>query len=788
MDIQIKEIEDKWRKKWDEMKLYSFSEDERPLYTMDIPPPTISGDLHMGHAFSYPHQDFVARYKRMRGYNVCYQFGFDDNGLATERYTEKKTGRKGKDTPLQEFARLCREQSSAATERMIDVFRRMGISSDFSDYYKTSSPESLKISQSAFLELARKGRAYNSVGPSIRCPTCGTSISQIDLRDKTFRTDFVHIRFGEGSSSIEIATTRPEMLAACVAIFVNPEDRRYAGILGNQVSVPVYGFTVPVMADDYVKMDVGTGAEMVCTFGDQNDMYLWKKHSLDTRIIITPEGKLDDSGGPLSGMPIQQARKAIIEKLSNDGYVLGIEKIEHSVNVHERCDTPIEIGIERQWFIRVLDLVPDLLENGNRINWIPPYMKVRYENWINGLKWDWCISRQRFYGVPFPAWHCEDCGSVFFAEEEELPVDPRTSPPRKCPSCASENTKGDPDVMDTWATSSLSPVLSLSRHSLMEKGYPMDVRFQGHDIISTWAFTTITRSLLHDGSIPWKNILLSGIVSDPTGAKMSKSKGNVTNPEEVLEEYGADPERFWACSSLSWDDIRFKEQEIVRGRRTVIKLYNAAKLLGMLDQSASVNEDSWKAGSKYARWILKKLFALVERITPVMDSYEFSKARTEIDSFFWNTFCDHYLEMLKHLYRSEDGGRREALEAGYFTMLQIAKMYSPVIPFATEEIYSIIPLKGKKKSIHLESWPEPSDITEYAEDESEIDYVVEAVMRIRSEKAKSQQKKGLAASLSGRSGIIKEHAGMLEALTGVTISGISDSEEFRMSIQGINNI
>lgn len=777
MDIPIEQIEEKWAKKWDEMGLFTFKNDGGPVYTMDIPPPTISGNLHMGHLFSYPHQDFVARYLKLKGYNVYFQFGYDDNGLPTERYTEKITGRKGRDTPLVEFIDMCRESSTEAETRMTEQFLRIGMSADFSRYYRTSSEQSMKTSQSAFIELAKSGRAYSDVGPTMRCPTCRTAIAQIDLKDKDMKTDFVYIRFGEGENTIMIATTRPEMLAACVAVFVNPEDDRFGNLIGREISVPIYGHKVKVIADDYVSKDKGTGAEMVCTFGDQNDIYLWRKHSLETRTIVTPEGTIDDNG-PLQGMPVTKARKEVIKKLQASGVIDKIEKITHSVNVHERCDTPIEIGIERQWFIRVLDLKNSLLDYGNRIKWYPEHMKIRYDNWVNGLKWDWCISRQRFFGIPFPVWHCNDCESVIYAREEELPVDPRLTESRKCDECGSHNTSPETDIMDTWATSSLSPRISLDLYGLKETGHPMDIRFQAHDIISTWTFTTVTRSLLHDKDIPWKRILLSGIVSDPTGAKMSKSKGNVTNPGEVLSEYGADAIRFWASSSLSWDDLKFKEQELIRGRRTLIKLYNAAKLLSMLAEQAGLSDFSNSHSGVFDAWILRKSEILSEEADNMMSEFLFSKARSEIDNFFWNTFCDHYLEIAKQASKLNSPHRDSIIGAGLYVLLQIIKMYSPVIPFATEEIYSQMQFNGKKESIYLETWPEKFDISELKVKETEGDYIVNTVTAIRSERAKlsRERKENASVTISGNKRILGDNHELIEGLTGISIKEIQESD------------
>ncbi|MCL4479962.1 MAG: valine--tRNA ligase, partial [Candidatus Thermoplasmatota archaeon] len=586
MDLDIPAMEEKWKKYWSENRIGSFDRsvlERNRCFSIDTPPPTISGKMHMGHAFSYPHQDFIARYKRMRGYNVYYPWGFDDNGLPTERFTEKALGIKAEKTDLAEFIRLCMQESAKAEEDLKKNWMNLGFSADFSNSYRTFSDESMRVSQSMFLDMISKGRAYREEGPTIRCPTCRTAISQIDLKDITQNSEFVYIKFRGPDIDVMIATTRPELIGACVAVAVNPQDERYSGIIGKVLETPFYHNKVKVIADEMVSSEKGTGAEMVCTFGDQNDIYLWRKYNLETRIILDDFGKFRESAGPISGLTVREGRKRIIELLEAEGVVDHIERIRHSVNAHERCDTPVEFGISKQWYVKVLDIRDDLKRYAHSVDWIPQHMRVRIDNWIDGLKWDWGISRQRFLGVPFPVWYCDTCGATVYAEPKMLPVDPRTANvSMKCPKCGSDSLEPERDVMDTWATSSLSPRLAMIHDGIFPKLYPMDVRFQGHDIISTWAFTTIVRSYIHDGSVPWKEIMISGNVYDPQGQKMSKSRGNIIEPGSLVAEYGADSVRYWASTALPGEDIRVREQDFVRGRRTVIKIYNAAKLVTML--------------------------------------------------------------------------------------------------------------------------------------------------------------------------------------------------------------
>ncbi|MEM0139780.1 MAG: class I tRNA ligase family protein, partial [Ferroplasma sp.] len=450
--LDTKSMEEKWKDYWYKNNIFEFKEGKKN-YTIDTPPPTVSGKMHVGHAFSYPQQDFIARYKRMKGFNVYYPWGFDDNGLPTERFVEKERNVTIENTPLDEYIKICQEVSHESEEELYRAWYNTGLSADFKNYIDTSSDFSVKISQEMFIELAEKKRAYRAEAPYVTCTTCRTAISQIEMKDAVITSDLVYINF----NGIEIATTRPEMLGACIAVFVNPDDERYKDMIGKTVKVPLYDYSVNIMADPAIDKNFGTGAEMLCTFGDQNDLELWKKYGLKARIILK-NSRIDD-GKIIKNETVHNARKEIIERLKNGGFVIKIEKIKHSVNTHERCGTPIEIGISKQWYIKDLDIKDELIAAGNRIEWIPDYMKTRYINWVNGLKWDWCISRQRYFGVPFPVWYCTGCNSTVFASKDELPVDPRLDKKeRKCPKCGSP-LKAETDVMDTWATSSLSPTL-----------------------------------------------------------------------------------------------------------------------------------------------------------------------------------------------------------------------------------------------------------------------------------------------------------------------------------------
>ena len=735
MDFDIPAMENKILKKWESLDLASLNTEavkEGKIYSIDTPPPTVSGELHVGHAFSYPHQDISARFMRMNGYYVFYPSGFDNNGLATERFVEKTMKLSLNNIPVKEAIEMCERISGEAIENMKNSLMKLGLSQNFKNSYITYSTKSRKISQGFFLDLLKKGIAYRNEGMTISCPTCRTAISQIEMEDSERETDFVHIIFKSGEGEIiEIATTRPEMIGACVAIAVNPKDPRAEEFRGKKFVVPLYGHTVELITDERVLLDKGTGAEMVCTFGDQTDYDIWKDHSLRIIKLLDERGFIRDDG-PLNGMKVEEGRKKVRALLKEAGLIQAVEKIRHNVNTHERCGTPIEIGVSKQWYLKYLDMKEKLIDQGRKIKWTPEFMRTRYENWVMGLKWDWCISRQRIMGVPIPVWYCKNCGEMLLPDREELPVDPRFDRGRTCLKCSSTDTEPETDVLDTWFTSSTSPTISLENSPIEKDGIPMSSRFQGHDIITTWAFTTIYRYLVHFDKIPWKNIIISGNVFDSKGQKMSKSKGNVVYPMELVAKYGADGVRLWGTSSATWDDISLKDQELTRGRRTTIKLYNAINLVSSFPVMEKI-----PIALPFNRWIIQELNETIEKSTEAFFHNDYAKARMEVDSFFWSIFCDNYLEIIKSF--AARGTEEEKNEIAYVARevsLKILKLYAPITPFITDECYEML---GHKESIHRERWPEKGEI--YKTESERFQKVIEILSSVRGERSRLKSRK-----------------------------------------------
>ncbi len=777
-------MEEKWRVFWEEHSTYAFNPDARgKIYSIDSPPPTVSGDLHMGHSFSYVHQDIIARFKRMSGFKVFYPMGFDDNGLPTEKYSEKLSGKRLRDFQPEEFIDLCNKAGLEGGAKIKEMFRKLGLSADLGNAYRTYSEESRRISQSMFLDLVRKKRVYRNKGPVLICPSCRTAISQIDMKDMERETDFYYIRFkGVDTKDIQIATTRPEMLGSCVAVFVNPDDARYSEYIGKKVSVPLYEFSVKIYADPFVDPEKGTGAEMVCTFGDQNDVDLWRKYSLDTRMIIDSNGRMKGDTFVRAGITTTEARKIIVEHLKSNGFVTKSERKKQTVNVHERCDTPVEIGILDQWYIKYLDLRDKMDAAGNSIKWYPDFMKVRYDNWVRGLKVDWCISRQRVFGVTFPLWYCKNCGEIVYADESMLPVDPRFIKYNgTCPKCSGTEFVGETDVMDTWATSSLSPRLASQPRGLFEKIYPMTARFQGHEIITSWAFTSIVRAMIHDNEIPWNQIVLSGIVKNPQGLKMSKSRGDKFSPDDFVQKYGSDAVRHWSTVSGNGEDISIDEKDFMRGRKTVVKMLNAGNLVSTLGKDHASRVKSVKGEPE--NWILKELSEVTSSITEFMNSYSLSKARMALDNFFWNTFCDNYLEISKARMKIEDLDPAERVEIAstlYLAFESILKLYAPIMPFITEELYHTV--LNKEGSIHNESWP-VSYPAASEEMHRNLEYVIRTISMIRSEASKAGKVSGSSIILHGERELLEKHKRLIEGVTRAEIVSIDESPDLMVQVR-----
>jgi len=746
------------QKFWEDNAIFKFDvNSKKPIYSIDTPPPTVSGKMHMGHAFGNSQQDFVARYKRMKGYNVLQPFGTDDNGLPTQTLIQKMKKVKASMMERKEFMKLCNETlDKELRPKYLQDWKRLGISCDWDASYSTIDDHSRKISQWSFIELFNKDRAYRKEAPVMWCTKCHTAVAQVELKDIEFDSTFNDIVFKVGDKELVVATTRPELLPACVAVFFHPDDARFKDLEGKEAEVPLMGFSVPIMPDPKADPEKGTGLVMCCTFGDQTDMEWQKIHSLPIKMAIGKNGKMTEIAKKYEGMKIKEARKQIIEDLKEANLLREQKPIKHAVNVHERCDTEIEFIHSKQWFIKYLDLKEEMLGWGNELNWFPPHMKNRYDNWVQGLGWDWCISRQIFFGIPFPVWYCEDCEEIIVAEEKDLPIDPTEdkAPVDKCPACQSSNIVGEKDIINTWATSSLTPTIvkelfhDTPVYEELIKN-PMSLRPQGHDIISFWLFNTVVKSKLHFNMKPWNDCFINGWMLDPKGKKMSKSKGNVIEPQGMIEKYSADALRFMAGGSKLGEDLPFQEKDLVTGVKMTNKLWNASKFSIMHMEDINLKESPKL--EILDKWLLSKLHNLVNYSTASFDNHEFSKCKQETEKFFYQVLCDQYLELVKdRLYNPDTRGaepRKAAQYALYHTLLTSIKLVAPIMPFVTEKIYQeFFKAHEGDESIHITNWPEYNEKFIDADAEEAGDLIVDIVSAVR--KFKSENKLSLKVDLN----------------------------------------
>ncbi|AWN81996.1 valine--tRNA ligase [Candidatus Cardinium hertigii] len=720
------EREKYWQCFWEEQKIYNWDPkiDRQNTFVVDTPPPTVSGQLHIGHICSYSQVDFIVRFQRMIGKNIFYPMGFDDNGLPTERLVEKQSGIRAVDMSRADFIALCHKVITIEEDKFKKLFKAMALSVDWSLAYQTISPLSRKLSQLSFLALLAKGEIYRKEQPILWDPVDGTALSQADIEEKE-RSSYMHhvLFYQEGTQAVlPIATTRPELLPACVALFYHPDDSRYQYLAGSYAITPIFAIRVPILADSLVQPDKGTGLVMCCTFGDQTDMLWWQQHQLPTSIILNKQGIITaDHAGPLRGLSVAAAREKIVQILKEQHVLTHQAAIQQTVKCAERSGAPLEILTTPQWFVRTMVHKEALLAKAHALQWHPPIMKDRLTTWISNLSWDWCISRQRYFGVPIPVWYSKrpgEEGKILLPTIDQLPVNPLEDLPV---GYSRAEVEPEYDVMDTWATSSISPQLSThaidktfnidySRHNQL---FPMDVRPQAHEIIRTWAFYTLLKAYLHENTIPWKNIMIHGWCLAPDLNKMSKSKGNTILPEAVLAHYGADAIRYWSATVRLGADTCYAENIVKNGKRLVTKLWNAGKFIAQHFNNLSdcFFTDPLSAHSithTLDKWLLESLSLLIKEVAHCFLTYDYAAALALMEAFFWSLFCDDYLEISKkRIYneiKDDSAGQQSALITLYHTFYSLLQLFAPIIPHITEELaQGIYPHKG---SIHQKgNWP-----------------------------------------------------------------------------------
>lgn len=849
------EAEKKWADKWQEWEIYKWDSDvpREDTFVVDTPPPTVSGALHIGHVFSYTHTDTIVRFQRMSGKSIFYPMGWDDNGLPTERLVQNHYGircephvpykpdwkpvpKTGKDIEIEDVSRknfieACEILTVEEEEAFKQLWTRLGLSVEWGEEYATIDNRSRRASQASFLDLVKKGQVYSSKAPNMWDVDFKCAIAQAELEDREIGGAFHDIRFGvEGGGEFEIATTRPELLVSCIAVVAHPDDKRYQLLFGKKAITPLFHAPVPIMAAEHADPEKGSGILMVCTFGDIMDVEWWKQSGLPIKQVIGRDGRMmeathgegsfvslkpDEANktyAKLSGLYIKQARKKIAELLQVEGSAVSGEgsalvgkpqQVMHTVKFFEKGDRPIEFVPTRQWFIKVMDHKKELIEQGKKVEWHPDFMFTRYENWVEGLNQDWCISRQRYFGVSFPVWYpvLEDGSSEYanpiYATQDMLPVDALAD---TAPGYTEEQRDrpggftGDPDIMDTWATSSMSPQINShwdtdpERH---KKLFPMDLRPQAHDIIRTWAFSTIVKAWMHEDSIPWKHIAISGWMVNPDKKKMSKSKGNTVTPGHLLDEYSADGVRYRCAKARLGSDTVFDEQIFKVGKKLVTKVFNAGKFVLMQLERVGANPQELTLSDISEELDLALVEHLREVITKATNAYmkfDYAAALQVSEDAFWN-FCDYYLELVKvRSYADNDSaGRRSAIAALGFGLETFLKLLAPVIPYVTEEVWSwSFSGKDGNKSIHTSIWPKIDKVADVPKPKHErsLDAAMEVISHIRGAKTKAQKSQKWSVSELNLKCNEESKEALIPVLDDVLRAGSVSKEGVKFSVNG----
>jgi valyl-tRNA synthetase len=750
-----------WEQKWEDENVYKYIGDgSRPRYIIDTPPPYPTGAIHLGHVLNWVYIDMNARYRRQKGYDVLFPQGWDCHGLPTEVKVEETHNIKKNDVSREQFRQYCIDLTAKNIASMKKDMKSMGYSQDWTREFVTMNPEYMKKTQYSFLKMYEDGLIYQGKHPVNWCPRCQTAIAfaEVEYSDNTTFLNYVNFppavedSYDDIASSQEsgkqadpkdegilIATTRPELMSACVAVVIHPEDERYTHLLGKYVEVPLSHQKVKIIADEEVDPEFGTGAVMICTFGDKTDVSWVQKYDLEVIEVMDDDGTLTSAAGRYEGMDLQACKKQTIEDLDAEGYLLKKEEVDQNVGQCWRCKTPVEILLKEQWFVAVRDLIEKTKVAADEMNWVPEHMKSRMVNWADSMEWDWCISRQRIFATPIPVWYCKDCGKVILPDVEDLPIDPTVDEPKHACECGCEEFIPEVDVLDTWMDSSISP---LSIAGWPDEDYvnhfPSNIRPQGHDIIRTWAFYTTLRCIALTGQKPFDDIVINGMVFGEDGNKMSKSRPEfVVGPEEVIEKYGADPLRTWAANSVPGSDVIFDWKDIKHGYRFLRKFWNAFRFISMQIFDEEVEYDEVKDNlGPLDLWILSKLNNLNIKVDNAFAEYNFADTITSIERFFWHDFCDEYIEAVKYrLYTDVSDESRRAAKYTLRTVVETSlKLLAPIAPFFTEEVYQYF----SDESIHSTLWPEVYEelISEEMEDKGET--TVELIDEVRRFKSASK--------------------------------------------------
>jgi len=754
-DYDPLKIEPKWQERWRELDIYRFDREDKkkPTYVIDTPPPYPSGEFHMGTALNWTYFDMVARYKRMRGFNVLFPQGWDCHGLPTEVQVEKSYGIRKGDLPPEKFRKLCIKLTEENIAHMREEMNSLGFSIDWSTEYRTMDPDYYRRTQLSFVQLYKRDLIYRGEHPVNWCPRCETAIADAEVEYEDREATFSYIKFklhGE-DEYLTIATTRPEYLPACVVVAVYPGDERYGKHVGKKLEVPPFGQVVELIEDHEVDPEFGTGVVMVCTFGDKTDVRWTKRYKLPVVKLIDEKGNMSGAAGKYAGLTLEECKRAIIDDLRKAGLLVKQEKLAQSVGVCWRCKTPVEILTKPQWFMRVIDMKDKVIESAKQVRWVPEHMRQRLIDWVESMDWDWVISRQRVFATPIPAWYCTSCKEPIVAEEKQLPVNPaKDKPPvERCPKCGNKSFEPEQDVLDTWMDSSITIAAHAGWPELDRRLFPADLQPNGTDIIRTWDYYLLVRHLALLGEAPYRTVLINGMVFGEDGRKMSKSLGNYVDTTMARGKYGADALRQWAAIGASTgSDIPFSWKDVEFGYRFMRKFWNAARFAGAHLNAKIAELDPKKLKFRPVDlWILSRLNRLIKQTTDWLDDFQFNHALSAIQTFVWHEFCDMYIEEVKHRLYGDDSTADAARYTLYHVILAATKLLAPFIPYFSEEVYQAHFVKDHPyPSVHVSSWPEANEefIDESAERTVEIANLIVSALR----QFKSAHKMALSKELS----------------------------------------